>query len=497
MQINTKPQTEYIPMQIDPGASGPEEEEFDDAEDFTAAPDFPISNLQPVQRDIVRSVIDTYNIDSGVVGLGSFGVIGAAMGSSFRVEGAVGGQTTYGNLMVLISARRSEGKGTVAKKLMQPIFSLNEKLQINYKSVTKPRLMGKLKIAQRQQSKCLGGKEEEISEETVARLEREIEELNREIAAVPSFYIGSATGPALVEALSRNKEVILLYSADAGDAVRVALGRYTSDGRGDIDLMLSGYSVEPNSEARVGRGCHHFKKPCVSALWYVQPTLLNEILSSSESVDRGLCARFLFAKDGKSVVSYDDGEAKSVPDRVQNSWDSAITSIYSAREGGDHVLQCHPEARELFLKFHNEIVDLRNGRMRVFQGDLGRARENAVRIALGQAVLGAISAGKRPEIVEASHAQVGIDVVRYSIQTYASIKLPLAGNFLKSKLDKILEWCGGVNGSVTMRDIKKNLSFCDGEINELLGKYPQWIRKEEKQRSSSGGRPSPIIVRIQ
>ena len=78
-------------MQIDPGASGPEEEEFDDAEDFTAAPDFPISNLQPVQRDIVRSVIDTYNIDSGVVGLGSFGVIGAAMGSSFRVEGAVGG----------------------------------------------------------------------------------------------------------------------------------------------------------------------------------------------------------------------------------------------------------------------------------------------------------------------------------------------------------------------------------------------------------------------
>jgi len=43
---------------------------------------------------------------------------------------------------------------------------------------------------------------------------------------------------------ARNNCSLFAFSPEAGEPVRVMLGKYTKENKGDFDLWLSGYSVE-------------------------------------------------------------------------------------------------------------------------------------------------------------------------------------------------------------------------------------------------------------
>lgn len=496
MVVNLQPRIGELPSFEVPPSPMPDGETDADLQRFLDSAEFPVASLNIIQRDMVESIVSTYGQDPGVVGLGSIAVIGGAMGRAFCVEGAVPGQVTYGNTMVLISAMRSDGKGTTAKKLMAPLISRHSQLQQDYRQNGRPQFLRELKQARSSLDALYKSKDQPASIDELVRLERRVEELERLLSLPPALYVGSATGAALVQVLGRNDEIILLFSPEAGDPLKVVLGRYTKDGGTDCDLLLAGYSVETFSEARVGRGNHHFERPCVSVLWYVQPSLLRDLLAAKEAMERGLCARFLFASSPRNVVPFDNGTARAIPDIVQNNWSTAIDAILSARDRGESVLTCHPDAMELFLAFHNEVVTLRNGPLRQFQGDFGRARENAVRVALGQAVLDATSRGELPTMIYPDHAQRGIDVVRYSLATFAKCLLPLREEIRMNRARKIQEICGGINGRVTVKILKNNHGFDEVEIEELLTLYPQYLRGETLPTTTRGGRPSRTVVRV-
>ena len=496
MFVNLLPQIANLPSSAPELPASAEREGDLELQQFCENAEFPVDQLSTSQRAIVTSIVDTYGQDPGVVGIGSVAVIGAAMGRAFRVEGAVPGQITHGNIMAVVSAMRSEGKGTTAKKLMGPLIEYNSELQRQYRQHERPDLMRELNQAEARLNLLYKAKEEPNPPDEIVRLERRVEELKVQLASAPALYVGSATGAALVQALGRNAEAIMLFCPEAGDAVKVALGRYTKDGGTDIDLMLAGYSVETFSETRVGRGSHHFEQPCVSALWYVQPSLLQEILSAKEAMERGLCARFLFASSPRNVIPLDDGAARSIPSCILSSWHGAVTSVLQRRKGNDVVIACHPDAVEIFLAFHNEIVRLRNGPLRQFQGDFGRARENAIRVALGQAVLDAVGSRETPSMIYPDHAQRGVEIVRYSLAKFAQLLLPLREELRMDRVRKIQEICGGINGRVTWKILKNNHGFQEAELQELVALYPSYLRLETVAPQPQGGRPSRVMVRV-
>jgi hypothetical protein len=102
-----------------------------------------------------------------------------------------------------------------------------------------------------------------------------------------------STSAALTEILKRNGETIFSFSPEAGELVRIALGKFNKDQAADFDLFLSGYTVESARETRISREDSGDFVPCISVLWFCQPFLLREIFTNEEALERGLTARVL------------------------------------------------------------------------------------------------------------------------------------------------------------------------------------------------------------
>lgn len=462
----------------------------------TTPRDFPLEALNEIQRGIVEAVMGTYGQDAGVVGNASIAVIAGAIGRSYMAEGGATGFSTYANLFALIGADRSTGKGISARVLMQPIISANDEMQLRYREDALPTLKVRHRLVKGQLEALFKAKEDPTPEETLIRLQRELEGIELALKQPPSLYTGSVTGAAMVEILARNEEQIMLFSPEAGDALKVALGRYTSDGGTDLDLMLSGFTVESFSESRVGRGNHHLKAPCITTLWYAQPMLMKELLSNEQAVERGLAARFLYATAPRTDVPFDTGENISIATSITEGWQRLIGGILSKREQQTKGIPCHPDALEIFREFHNTMVMLRNGPYRDIQGDLGRAREMAIRIALGQCVADAMNRGEEPLILQPDHAERGVAIARYSYSQFVHITTPLREGMGLGRLNKIVELCAGVGGRVKVSKLKNNHCYTDEEINQLLEDYPHKIQLLVPPLNSNGGRPSPFITRV-
>jgi len=457
---------------------------------------FPIDALNQVQRSMVEAVINTFGQDPGVVGLTSCAVLSGGMGRSFMVEGAVQGLKTFGNTYTLIGVERSGGKGTVATALMQPLINANSELLKNFRDNTLPSLKVRHRQIKNQMEAMYKAKDEPPQPETLIQLQREFEMIERHLKSTPALFSGSATGASLVESLARNDEQLLLFSPEAGDAVKVALGRYTSDGGTDLDLMLSGFSGESFSESRVGRGNNHLEMPCISTLWFVQPVLMKELLSNEQAVERGLAARFLYATSPQNVVPFDDGLERSIPHELTTRWDSLIRGILRRRDQNMIAIACHPDAREIFREFHNIMVTYRNGSYREISGDLGRAREIAIRVALGQCVADAYSRDETPTILQPDHAERGIAIAKYSYWQFVNLTAPLREGRGLARLEKLIKHCAGVGGSVKVSTLKNNHGFTNEEITRLLADYKHKIQLVTPPPGPSGGRPSSLITRI-
>jgi hypothetical protein len=60
-------------------------------------------------------------------------------------------------------------------------------------------------------------------------LQRATQELETLLRMTPTYWIGNATTAALEENLARNQDTILSYSLEAGDPLRIALGKFNKD----------------------------------------------------------------------------------------------------------------------------------------------------------------------------------------------------------------------------------------------------------------------------
>ena len=67
--------------------------------------------------------------------------------------------------------------------------------------------------------------------------------------------------------------------------------------------------------------------------------------------------------------------------------------------------------REVFRAFHNESIRLRTGKFRDIEGELGRWRENAIRLALGQCVADDLNAAELSE----AQAMRAVELARWCV----------------------------------------------------------------------------------
>jgi hypothetical protein len=148
---------------------------------------------------------------------------------------------------------------------------------------------------------------------------------------------------------------------------------------------------------------------------------------------------------------------------------------------------CTPEAREIFRAFHNESVRLRRGEYHDIEAELGRWRENAIRLAVGQCVADNLDAQE----LTGEQAGRAVEIMRWCAR--ASLQITNAARMQKrakraDALQAIL--AGKPGGKETLRNLDKSHGITPEEVRGLAGQFTERFTVE---RVETGGRPSEVI----
>ncbi len=467
---------------------------------------FPLDALNRVQRRIAAETVDVFQIKPELPGMSAVATLAGALGKAAVVNGATSGRVTHCNLFVIPGAPKSYGKGAAAT-LTAPLREASEQMAKAFRENEKPGLVTEMRILEKQASVLLNkitgtgngkkpggattqGEREEMQGELVG-IERRRDEIEPLVKLLPSYWIGNATSAALTEFLRRNGEAMFSYSPEAGEPVRIALGKFTKDATADFDLLLSGYTVESYRETRIQRGDAELT-PCISVLWMCQPFLLREMFSNEEALERGLTARVLPFIVEHDEIPEDDGIVRQVSEAARAEWDAMVRGALEMRSAPRQI-ECSPEAREVFRAFHNEAVRLRNGRYRNIEGELGRWRENAIRLAGGQCVSDALETGHDSGLVlSVDHAERGVALARWC--HLSGLKMLTKGMAERSwaRAQTLAELLTRYQGRVTLRDLRDRHGFAPHEVKALAEEHRGMLSVVMDKPTT--GRPSEVLI---
>jgi hypothetical protein len=467
---------------------------FDGKADQILEPgDFPLSALNPVQRAIVEQTAETYQIDPALPAMTGISVLSGATGKTIIVTGAVSGRRTHLNLYCIAGAPKSYGKNAAAT-LVRPLSEASDEKTNQFNHSEKPNLLAEQKIKEHEAKEFIKNGDLDGLAKNQARLL----EIGRLLARAPTLIApGNSTTAALTEILKRNEEMIFSYATESGEPIRIVLGKYNKDQAADFDLYLNGYTVESARESRISRGDSGQFVPCISLLWFCQPMLLRELFTNEEALERGLTARVLPFIVEHDNIPEDDGILRNVSAKAEENWDLLVRRALDLRNSS-YEIHCSKEAREVFRAFHNEAVQLRNGKYREIEGELGRWRENAIKTAGGQCVADAIVEGRNPNelVLVSEQAERGVKIARWShLHSIAMLHKGMSErhwNRIKTLCDLLAT---RYNGSATLRDLSLRHGFVPLEVKSLVLEYPETLMVEMVQHGAGtlGGRPSETL----
>ena len=493
------------------GNEGEEPEEPDwtpPPSDQTAPPDldpglFPIHSLSPAMRTIVEELAEVHRVPVEMSAMVAVGVLAGALGNKFTLAGAVNGKLSHGNLYVVIGAAKSSGKGSISCALAAPLLKASAEMEKRYRNEERPDLMAEKAVLTKrvtvlvnelasnrtgtgEQRKVMGEAERMEALEELKEAQARLDWIEPFLDAAPTLWLGDSTSEAMARQFKRNNFGLCCYSPEAGSVVRVMLGKYSKSDAGDFDLYLSGYSVEPWRSDRIGRGVCQIT-PCLNMTLLCQPSILRELLGNEEAFERGMTARLLsFVVE--TEPQEDDGVVRCLSEGAETAWAELINGILARRESMKEPRRiiCTPEAREVFRQFHNESVRLRRKEYRHIEAELGRWRENAIRIAIGLCVADNIDASE----LTGEQAERAVKIMRWCARSALKLTNRARAEKQGERADELQDILVRRRGEETLRNLNNSHGFKPEEVRALAGQFPD--RFVVEPIVNTGGRPSEI-----
>ena len=467
---------------------------------------FPIHALNPIMRAMVENVADVHSVPVELPAMSAVGIGSGALGNAFTLAGAVDGKECHGNLFVIAAAPKSSGKGSVASPLVRPLLDASAELEADFKQNQLPGLRTDKAILEKRVRMLVdelasgktgtGKNKKPMGEMEKMETRRELEQAHARLDAIepfldalPTYWVGNATSEAMEGQFKRNNLGLFCYSPEAGAAVRVMLGKYTKGDAADLDLYLSGYSVEPCKSVRISRGVCQIK-PCLSMLLMVQPSILRELMGNEEAFERGMTARTItFIVETEPLE--DDGIRRHINGATETAWNQLIRGILARGEalaGNPHRITCTPEAREIFRQFHTEALRLRRGEFRDIEAEFGRWRENAIRLAVGQCVADNLAAQQ----LTGEQAARAVEIMQWCARSALLITNAARMQKRAARADELQALLAGKpGGRETLRNLEKSHGFKPEEVHTLAGQ--QFPDRFTVERVETGGRPSEVL----
>ena len=300
------------------------------------------------------------------------GILSGAMGRVFKARNAVsGGYTQTANVYILGVGESSTGKSAsiralfsnLERRVLQEISQYEKELEIFKKSKRKP-----------EQDK-LNGKEGFGFDDETADAPK--------LSKNPDFIVKNATSEAMIKAMEESGGEIFSVCEEARDSIYIVAGNYRKQGD-DTETLNSGWCGEPIKHSRIVNGVFNVPNPCISLLWMVQNDIIDNIVAKNKGsfIGSGFLGRFLYCKGAPKTVP-NSKEIIPLDESAIAKWEKLLNDTYDIRKRGETVwIDADQEAFEYFWDFDAFNTRLMNGKLRTQASLLGKARENAIRLAV-------------------------------------------------------------------------------------------------------------------
>ena len=332
----------------------------------------PISAFPKVIRDVAKTYSTARNLPMELLCFCACGILSGAMGRVFKARNAVsGGYTQTANVYILGVGESSTGKSAsiralfsnLERRVLREISQYEKELEIFKKSKTK--------LAQDK----LNGKEGFGFDEETADAPK--------LSKNPDFIVKNATSEAMIKAMEESGGEIFSVCEEARDSIYIVAGNYRKQGD-DTETLNSGWCGEPIKHSRIVNGVFNVPNPCISLLWMVQNDIIDNIVAKNKGsfIGSGFLGRLLYCKGAPKTVP-NSKEIIPLDESAIAKWEKLLNDTYDIRKRGETVwIDADQEAFEYFWDFDAFNTRLMNGKLRTQASLLGKARENAIRLAV-------------------------------------------------------------------------------------------------------------------
>ena len=332
----------------------------------------PIGAFPKVIRDVAKTYSTARNLPMELLCFCACGILSGAMGRVFKARNAVsGGYTQTANVYILGVGESSTGKSAsiralfsnLERRVLREISQYEKELEIFKKSKTK--------LAQDK----LNGKEGFGFDDETADTPK--------LSKNPDFIVKNATSEAMIKAKEESGGEIFSVCEEARDSIYIVAGNYRKQGD-DTETLNSGWCGEPIKHSRIVNGVFNVPNPCISLLWMVQNDIIDNIVAKNKGsfIGSGFLGRFLYCKGAPKTVP-NSKEIIPLDESAIAKWEKLLNDTYDIRKRGETVwIDTDQEAFEYFWDFDAFNTHLMNGKLRTQASLLGKARENAIRLAV-------------------------------------------------------------------------------------------------------------------
>lgn len=304
----------------------------------------------------MRSVAEALQVPRELVGMTMLATAAAAAGGLFEVRIAPDWSEPL-NLYALTLSEPGERKSGAFKEIVRPLRdwetdeAVRLRAQVAAGHETRRMLEKRIEHLRGQASRA---DDPTKRDELMRRITETLEELERlDIPALPALLIDDATPEALTLAMNSTGGRAFIAAAE-GDALDIALGRYSKDSSMNAGALLRGHAGEPLRVHRVGRETIDIPRTFVSLALTIQPEAALRLFGHSAARGRGLTARFLVAWP-ESRLGYRELSPPPISGDGREVWVRSIRWLLdSPRPDEPHALTLDPDAAALFADFRAE-----------------------------------------------------------------------------------------------------------------------------------------------
>lgn len=337
----------------------------DDGEE-KASP-FPLEHLPPIARDMAEAVARVARTPEALAGCCVLGILSASIGAGLQIPSQPG-KIARPNLYIIVSFPSGAGKSETFRPVAEPFLAYERDMVERWQAETLPGLEADADLLKKEIEALLkrngkgktGMEREEIRRELAAK-KKALAEAIAGIANPPRLVCEDVTSQQLAAMLQQNHEQIASLSADAGNIVNILLGQYSKLDRVDDNIYLKAWSGDNCRVDRKGSRPVVLQRPCVAALWLMQPDKVNTLLAEKSLTDGGLLPRPLMCQPNaeyRPVVRGGEG----IPADTASAWRMLVGKLIKTfRLAYEPVtLEPAPEVLQLMDTHCNQIVERMN-----------------------------------------------------------------------------------------------------------------------------------------